>query len=128
MAVIEFIILLYGYHSLQTHRVAHALWNQGRNVLALALQSRVSEVTFVGYYWIMERAWLLEKLPLIGDRVSLMQAQVMRTRMVDFEARVEEERNLLASRLEEEKNLLATRLDEERKQGKNFKNNFKNLR
>ncbi|KAJ0570604.1 putative serine O-acetyltransferase [Helianthus annuus] len=44
MAVIEFIILLYGYHSLQTHRVAHALWNQGRNVLALALQSRVSEV------------------------------------------------------------------------------------
>ncbi|KAJ0602226.1 hypothetical protein HanIR_Chr03g0137291 [Helianthus annuus] len=52
----------------------------------------------------------------------------MRTRMVDFEARVEEERNLLASRLEEEKNLLATRLDEERKQGKNYKNNFKNLR
>ncbi|KAJ0804015.1 hypothetical protein HanOQP8_Chr00c237g0796901 [Helianthus annuus] len=52
----------------------------------------------------------------------------MRTRMVDLEARVEEERNILASRLEEEKNLLATRLDEERKQGKNFKNNFKNLR
>ncbi|KAM7260852.1 hypothetical protein ACFE04_026327 [Oxalis oulophora] len=38
--------LLYmkGYHSLQSYRVAHALWNQGRVVLALALQSRISEV------------------------------------------------------------------------------------
>ncbi|KAL2988351.1 hypothetical protein AAZX31_11G082300 [Glycine max] len=37
--------LLYmkGYHALQVHRVAHALWHQGRKVLALALQSRVSE-------------------------------------------------------------------------------------
>ncbi|KAJ0463012.1 putative serine O-acetyltransferase [Helianthus annuus] len=41
---LKFKILLYGYHSLQTHRVAHALWNQWRKVLALALQSRVSEV------------------------------------------------------------------------------------
>ncbi|KAJ0450523.1 putative serine O-acetyltransferase [Helianthus annuus] len=68
MAVIEFIILLYGYHSLETHQVAHALWNQGRKVLALALQSRVSELpkSGRGYYWIMERAWLLEKLSLLG--------------------------------------------------------------
>jgi len=36
--------LLQGYHSLQVHRVAHALWSQGRKVLALALQSRISEV------------------------------------------------------------------------------------
>ncbi|KAI4314636.1 hypothetical protein L6164_027524 [Bauhinia variegata] len=38
--------LLYmkGYHSLQVHRVAHALWGRGRKVLASALQSRVSEV------------------------------------------------------------------------------------
>jgi len=35
-----------GYHALQVHRVAHALWHQGRKVLALALQSRVSEVVF----------------------------------------------------------------------------------
>ncbi|KAF3440392.1 hypothetical protein FNV43_RR18676 [Rhamnella rubrinervis] len=33
-----------GYHSIQVHRVAHALWRQGRKVLALALQSRISEV------------------------------------------------------------------------------------
>lgn len=38
------LLYLKGYHSLQTHRVAHALWKQGRKVLALALQSRVSEV------------------------------------------------------------------------------------
>jgi len=37
-------VLLQGYHSLQVHRVAHALWSQGRKVLALALQSRISEV------------------------------------------------------------------------------------
>ncbi|KAF5822354.1 hypothetical protein HanXRQr2_Chr01g0025471 [Helianthus annuus] len=39
----------------------------------------------------------------------------MRTRMVDLEARVQEERNLLVSRLEEKRDLLATRLDDERK-------------
>ncbi|KAL3345851.1 hypothetical protein AABB24_024674 [Solanum stoloniferum] len=38
------LLYLKGYHALQTHRVAHTLWNQGRKVLALALQSRVSEV------------------------------------------------------------------------------------
>ncbi|RZC67368.1 hypothetical protein C5167_011060 [Papaver somniferum] len=38
-------VLLYlkGYHSLQSYRVAHALWNKGRKILALALQSRISE-------------------------------------------------------------------------------------
>ncbi|KAG4988075.1 hypothetical protein JHK85_031058 [Glycine max] len=42
--------LLYmkGYHALQVHRVAHALWHQGRKVLALALQSRVSEGVTLG--------------------------------------------------------------------------------
>ncbi|MQM18834.1 hypothetical protein Taro_051831 [Colocasia esculenta] len=38
--------LLYfkGFHSLESYRVAHALWNQDRKILALALQSRISEV------------------------------------------------------------------------------------
>ncbi|GFR50325.1 hypothetical protein Agub_g12376, partial [Astrephomene gubernaculifera] len=38
--------LLYykGYHALQTHRVAHALWGRQQRVMALALQSRISEV------------------------------------------------------------------------------------
>ncbi|GMH44847.1 hypothetical protein BSKO_12799 [Bryopsis sp. KO-2023] len=38
--------LLYykGYHALQVHRIAHALWNRGQKFLALTLQSRLSEV------------------------------------------------------------------------------------
>lgn len=38
------ILHLKGYHALQAYRVAHKLWNQGRTLLALALQSRISEV------------------------------------------------------------------------------------
>lgn len=38
------LIFFQGYHSLQSYRIAHALWNKGRKVLALALQSRISEV------------------------------------------------------------------------------------
>jgi serine O-acetyltransferase len=33
-----------GFHALQAHRVAHWLWHQGREALALFLQSRTSEV------------------------------------------------------------------------------------
>lgn len=36
-----------GYLACQTHRVAHRLWGQGREALALALQSRASEVFHV---------------------------------------------------------------------------------
>ncbi len=32
-----------GFHALQAHRVAHWLWGQGRDALALHLQSRISE-------------------------------------------------------------------------------------
>ncbi|KAG5394241.1 hypothetical protein IGI04_024204 [Brassica rapa subsp. trilocularis] len=38
------ILHMKGYHALQAYRVAHKLWNQGRTLLALALQSRISEV------------------------------------------------------------------------------------
>jgi serine O-acetyltransferase len=33
-----------GFHALQTHRVAHRLWHEGREALALFLQNRTSEV------------------------------------------------------------------------------------
>lgn len=33
-----------GFHALQTHRVAHWLWNEDRQALALFLQNRTSEV------------------------------------------------------------------------------------
>ncbi|GIL44936.1 hypothetical protein Vafri_2312 [Volvox africanus] len=38
--------LLYykGYHAIQTQRIAHALWRRNQKVMALALQSRMSEV------------------------------------------------------------------------------------
>lgn len=43
-----FCLIFQGYHALQSYRIAHALWNQGHKVLALALQSRISEVFFIG--------------------------------------------------------------------------------
>ena len=41
--------LLYfkGYHAIQVQRIAHTLWHAGRRVMALALQSRASEVLAV---------------------------------------------------------------------------------
>lgn len=33
-----------GFHSLQSYRIAHHLWQSGRHALALQLQSRISEV------------------------------------------------------------------------------------
>lgn len=33
-----------GFHALETHRVAHALWNKGRMLMALFLQNRVSDL------------------------------------------------------------------------------------
>ena len=32
-----------GYHALQSHRIANTLWKRGQRVLALTLQSRISE-------------------------------------------------------------------------------------
>ncbi|XP_057492526.1 serine acetyltransferase 4-like isoform X2 [Actinidia eriantha] len=72
-----------GYHSLQAYRVAHALWNQGRKVLALALQSRISEVfgvdihpaANIGEGILLDHATgvVVGETAVIGSRVSLMQ-------------------------------------------------------
>ncbi|XP_061346056.1 serine acetyltransferase 2-like [Gastrolobium bilobum] len=76
--------LLYmkGYHSLQVYRVAHALWHQGRRVLALALQSRVSEVfgvdihpaAKIGEGILLDHGTgvVIGETAIIGNRVSLM--------------------------------------------------------
>lgn len=78
-------VLLYlkGYHSLQSYRVAHALWNQGRRVLALALQSRISEVfgvdihpaAKIGEGILLDHATgvVIGETAVIGNRVSIMQ-------------------------------------------------------
>ncbi|KAG6594736.1 Serine acetyltransferase 4, partial [Cucurbita argyrosperma subsp. sororia] len=76
--------LLYpkGYHSLQVHRVAHALWSRGRTVLALALQSRVSEVFAVDIHPAAKigdgilldhgTGVVIGETAVVGNRVSLM--------------------------------------------------------
>ncbi|KAG4403659.1 hypothetical protein GLYMA_01G160000v4 [Glycine max] len=76
--------LLYtkGYHALQVHRVAHALWHQGRKVLALALQSRVSEVfgvdihpaAKIGEGILLDHGTgvVIGETAIVGNRVSLM--------------------------------------------------------
>jgi serine O-acetyltransferase len=42
--LLEPVLYFKGYHAIQTHRFAHAVWRRGRNDLALYLQSRSSEV------------------------------------------------------------------------------------
>ncbi|XLR02421.1 hypothetical protein HN51_057245 [Arachis hypogaea] len=72
-----------GYHSLQVYRVAHALWGEGRKVLALALQSRVSEVfgidihpaAKIGDEILLDHGTrvVIGETAIVGNRVSLMQ-------------------------------------------------------
>ncbi|CAJ1930628.1 unnamed protein product [Sphenostylis stenocarpa] len=76
--------LLYmkGYHALQVYRIAHALWHQGRKVLALALQSRVSEVfgvdihpaAKIGEGILLDHGTgvVIGETAIVGNRVSLM--------------------------------------------------------
>ncbi|CAL1394388.1 unnamed protein product [Linum trigynum] len=76
------LLYLKGYHSLQSYRVAHVLWNQGRKVLALALQSRISEVfgvdihpaAKVGDGILLDHGTgvVIGETAVIGNRVSLM--------------------------------------------------------
>jgi serine O-acetyltransferase len=42
--LLEPLLYFKGFHAIQTHRLAHALWRDGRQDLALYLQSRSSEV------------------------------------------------------------------------------------
>lgn len=42
--LIEPVLYFKGFHAIETHRLAHALWRNGRSDLALYLQSRSSEV------------------------------------------------------------------------------------
>ncbi|XP_010918238.1 probable serine acetyltransferase 2 [Elaeis guineensis] len=77
------LLYLKGYHSLQSYRIAHALWNQGRKVLALALQSRISEVFAVdihpaarigeGILLDHGTGLVIGETAVVGNWVSLMQ-------------------------------------------------------
>ncbi|XP_047083488.1 probable serine acetyltransferase 2 [Lolium rigidum] len=77
------LLYLKGYHSLQSYRIAHVLWNQGRKVLALALQSRISEVFAVDIHPAAKigegilldhgTGLVIGETAVIGNWVSLMQ-------------------------------------------------------
>ncbi|KAK9265515.1 hypothetical protein L1049_024384 [Liquidambar formosana] len=77
------LLYLKGYHAIQSYRVAHALWNQGRKVLALALQSRISEVfgvdihpaAKIGEGILLDHGMgvVIGETAVVGNRVSLMQ-------------------------------------------------------
>jgi serine O-acetyltransferase len=72
-----------GYQALQTQRVAHWLWNQGRETIALYLQSRMSEVfqvdihpaTQIGSAVFIDHGTgiVIGETAVIGDDVSLLQ-------------------------------------------------------
>ncbi|XP_065857769.1 serine acetyltransferase 2-like [Euphorbia lathyris] len=76
------LLYLKGYHSLQSYRIAHVLWNQGRKVLASALQSRISEVfgvdihpaAKIGEGILLDHGTgvVIGETAVIGNRVSLM--------------------------------------------------------
>ncbi|KAE8808379.1 serine acetyltransferase [Hordeum vulgare] len=77
------LLYLKGYHSLQSYRIAHVLWNQGRKVLALALQSRISEVNLdflrstakIGEGILLDHGTglVIGETAVVGNWVSLMQ-------------------------------------------------------
>jgi serine O-acetyltransferase len=78
--------LLYfkGFHALQAYRVAHWLWNQGRNSLALFLQNRISAVFGVdihpaarigkGIMFDHATGIVIGETAVIEDMVSIMQS------------------------------------------------------
>eukprot|EP00249_Psilotum_nudum_P018033 c26607_g1_i1 orf=109-1242(+) len=77
------LLYLKGYHALQSYRVAHILWIRGQKVLALALQSHISEVFAVDIHPAARigKAILLDhgsgvvigETAVVGDRVSMLQ-------------------------------------------------------
>ncbi|WP_322988527.1 serine O-acetyltransferase [Hoeflea sp.] len=79
---IEPVLYFKGFHAIQTHRLAHWLWGQGRTDLALYLQSRSSEVfqTDIHPAAVMGKGIFLDhatglvvgRTAVIGDNVSIL--------------------------------------------------------
>ena len=73
-----------GFHALQTHRIAHWLWQQGRHSLALFFQNRMSVVFGVdihpaaqlGYGLMLDHATglVIGETTVIGNNVSIHQS------------------------------------------------------
>ena len=73
-----------GFHALQSYRVAHYYWNQGREALALYLQSRISKIFSVdihpaarigsGIHIDHATGVVIGETAVIGQRVRIYQA------------------------------------------------------
>jgi serine O-acetyltransferase len=81
--LIEPLLFFKGFHALQTHRLAHWLWNHERVNLALYLQSRCSEVFQTdihpaaqvgkGVFWDHATGIVIGSTAVIEDNVSILQ-------------------------------------------------------
>ncbi len=81
---IEPVLHFKGFHAIQTHRLAHWLWNKGRKDMALYLQSRSSSVfqtdiapaAPIGRGFFLDHATglVVGATATIGDNVSILQA------------------------------------------------------
>ena len=82
-SALEPILYFKGFHALQTHRLAHALWNAGRKDFALYLQDRASEVFQVdihpavpigaGMFIDHATGIVIGETATIGENVSILQ-------------------------------------------------------
>jgi serine O-acetyltransferase len=80
---IEPVLYFKGFHAIQTHRLAHWLWNRGRRDFALYLQSRSSSIfqTDIAPAAPMGRGVMLDhatsivigRTAVVGDNVSILQ-------------------------------------------------------
>lgn len=71
-----------GFHALETHRISHWLWGQGRETLAFYLQSRMSEIFQVdinpaarigqGVFFDHGTGIVIGETAVIGDDVSML--------------------------------------------------------
>ncbi|HET6377702.1 MAG TPA: serine O-acetyltransferase [Methylocella sp.] len=81
--LIEPVLYFKGFHAIETHRLAHVLWNAGRKDFALYLQSRSSEVfqtdihpaARIGKGIFLDHATglVVGATAVIGDNVSMLQ-------------------------------------------------------
>ena len=81
--LIEPLLYFKGFHAIQTHRLAHALWKAGRRDFALYLQSRASEVFQTdihpaarfgrGLFLDHATGLVVGSTAVIGDDVSMLQ-------------------------------------------------------
>ena len=83
MEILQPFLFFKGFLALQTHRIAHWLWNEGRETLAFHMQSRMSELfqvdihpaTRIGRGVFIDHGTgiVIGETAVIGDDVSMLQ-------------------------------------------------------